>query len=145
MTSSHLLERIGPSVLFAVLPLATTLATIPAYLLIGNEEGVLLRIVLLVSFWAVGAAGVVGLLRRNWSGESQHPTWSLAAAATAALLGLIASGQATEQWQDLMSLPQPTPLMVALDVTATFLPFITAAGCAWVVLMITGRPRGLGA
>jgi len=84
--------------------------------------------------WFAGTTVVARWLRRRWS-NSRYPSSSdLFLAAAASFATMMTAVILSAPWQDLMSEPEPTPLMVIKDVTATCAPLLAGVLAPWCVL-----------
>jgi hypothetical protein len=84
--------------------------------------------------WLAGAALVVRGVRRRRSSGPCPSAAHLLMAATASFIVALGLGVSTASWQDLMSEPRPTPLMVVKDLTSVLAPLLAALITAWLVL-----------
>jgi len=139
ISGRYLTSRIGPSIWLALLPLPTGAVAILVSLATGRDFGYPEATIGVFGVWLLALMGTVGQLKRHWVGAAQQPTWSLFAAGFVAVLCWGALMEVGAPWQDLMSLPKPTPAMVLMDVLANFGPLIASAISAWVLLLVTGR------
>ena len=130
---------IGPAFLLAISPVLGAIPVLFSFWALGLYEGVAHQIAPGLA-WALGVLAVTGMLRRRWTGFGEQPLWSLICAAACAFASELVVGRFAGPWIDLMSEPEPTPTMVALDLFANFGPLLVGTGCAWVVLALARRP-----
>ena len=140
-TRDYATARMGPSILLALLPLSSALLALPLFLLIEDRPWfpVALSPLLMLLLWALVLAATVRSLQRHWRSARLQPTWSLFGAGVVALatwLGLMELGA---PWQDMMSMPAPTPAMVTLDIVANFGPLLASAVATWLILVGSGQ------
>ncbi len=141
-TRDYATTRIGPSILLALLPLSATLfVAVLLYFLLPDLPWFPHAVdqILVLLLWILILAATVRSLRRHWIGARLQPTWSLFGAGVVALVTWVALMELGTPWQDMMSLPHPTPAMVALDVVANFGPLLVSPAAAWVILVVCGQ------
>lgn len=139
------MERVGPSLWLALLPLPTAFISFPVLFLIGEDAGRLAAQGVMALAWLSVLVASVRVLRRHWTGSPNQPTWSLLGAACVALASWLMFMHLGSPWQELMSEPQATPAMVAMDLVANFGPFLVSAVSACVVLVLFSSERPSGA
>jgi hypothetical protein len=142
-TRDYVTARIGPSILLALLPLPTAFLVLPLFLLVGDSPRfpIVLAPILMLLLWALVLVATVRALQRHWIGARVQPTWSLFGAGVVALASWGVLMELGAPWQDMMSMPHPTPTMVAMDTAANFGPLLASAAATWLMLVVCGQGK----
>jgi hypothetical protein len=122
----------------AALPLISAVAAAIVAFIIGlNRGGTWAHFMALVLGWLMGAV-LVAYLRRDRACPcaSSGPLLLAAAASFGTFLGL---AFLLAPWQELMSVPGATPVMVIKDLASNSAPFLVSFAMSWLVLRLA-RP-----
>jgi len=102
----------------------------------AGAQGAPGRTVLLGLGWLAGVWLTVAMLGRRWGQSRLYSPFTLVVASLASAIATLTVGVLTAPWQDLMSQPHPTPIMVVKDLTSAIAPFMTAVIVPWVALTL---------
>ena len=128
-------RRAFATVVLAVVSLLSALAAATAaYLVRGAQSGAVTHYAALFFGWFVGATVAMRYLRRRWSGPHDPSSVHLFLASASSLVATVGLAVVTAPWQDLMSQPGPTPVMVVKDLISTFAPLVAGLFAPWYVL-----------
>jgi len=120
----------------ATLPLLAGLAAaVGAYATGLSRGGAWPHFLALLLGWLVGAMLLV-CLRRGHAHRARPSSAQLVLASAASFGSFLGLAFLLDPWQELMSVPGATPMMVIKDLTATFAPFLAAFVMSWLVLRL---------
>jgi hypothetical protein len=128
-----------PAIALCVVPaVAAVLGSLSCLLIVGQSASAAVGTLFAFLGWAIGVAVTIRWLGRRKAGPPLFRSGLLLAACISAGACLTTAG-ATARWQDFMSQPDPTPLMVLQDLTSAFLPPLAALASGWITLTLLLR------